>query len=57
MGEEAEAVLLSINATAEERNVYDTVIQKFDELFKVRTNVIYERARFNCRNQNDGEPA
>ena len=50
LGEEAEAVLTSTNATAEDRKVYDTIIGKFDEFFKIRKNVIFERARFNRRN-------
>ena len=57
LGEEAEGVLTSTNVTADERKVYDTVVGKFDAFFKVRRNVIFERARFNRRNQLDGEPA
>ena len=57
LGEEAEAVLTSTNATAEDRKVYDIIIGKFDEFFKIRKNVIFERARFNRRNQQDGETA
>ena len=29
---------------------------EFDDLFKVRKNFIYERARFNCRNQQSETP-
>ena len=57
LGEQAEAVLTSTNITAEERKIYDTVIAKLDEFFKVRKNVIFERARFNRRNQLEGESA
>ena len=57
LGEEAEAVLNSTNATQEESKEYDTVIGKFDAFFKVRKNVIFERARFNRRNQLEGELA
>ena len=32
-------------------------MQKFEEFFKVRRNVIFERARFNRRNQLSGESA
>ena len=56
LGEEAEAVLTSTNATEEERRTYDTVIEKFNGFFKIRNNVIFERARFN-RSQIDGETA
>ena len=57
MGEEAEAVLASTNATEDDRKTYATVLAKFDAFFQVRKNVIYERARFNRRNQQSGETA
>ena len=50
-------VLASTNITEEEKKVYETVCGKFDDFFKVRRNVIFERARFNRRNQLEGEPA
>ena len=50
MGEEAEVILNSTGASDEEKD-YATILQKFDEFFKVRQNVIYERARFNRRSQ------
>ena len=49
--------MTSTNITDEERKLYDTVMSKFDAFFKVRRNVIYERARFNRRNQREGETA
>ena len=57
LGEEAEAVLASTNATDEERKEYQEVLDKFDSFFQVRRNVIYERARFNRRSQQSGETA
>ena len=57
LGEEAEAVLSSTNPTEDDRKDYARVIGKFDEYFKVRKNVIYKRARFNKRNQQNGESA
>ena len=33
------------------------MVEKLDDFFKVRKNVIYERARFNRRNQRQGETA
>jgi hypothetical protein len=57
LGEEGEAVLISTNATEEERKSYETAIGKFDSYFKVRKNVIYVIARFNRRNQLQGESA
>ena len=47
MGEGAAAVLASTNITAEERKVYLKVVEMFDAFFRVRKNVIFERARFN----------
>ena len=55
MGETAEDVLSSTDITAEEKQTYASVIAKFDSFFKVRKNVIFERARFNSRCQKDGE--
>ena len=56
MGEGAAAVLASTNITAEERKVYLKVVEKFGAFFRVRRNVIFERARFNQRCQREGEP-
>ena len=47
LGEEAENVLASTNITDKEKNDYDTVLLKFNSFFKIRKNVIFERARFN----------
>ena len=49
MGEEADTILCSTNATEDERKNYDSVCKKFDDFFKIRSNVIYERTRFNKR--------
>lgn len=57
LGEEAEDVLTSTNITNDDRKKYDAVVGKFDEFFKVRKNVIYERARFNRRSQHEEETA
>ena len=57
LGEEAETVLASTGLTDAEREVYATVLGKFDGYFKVRLNVIFERARFNRRSQQEGESA
>jgi len=57
LGEEAESVLASTNATEADRADYTRVLEKFDAFFKVRKNVIYERARFNRRTQQSGETA
>ena len=55
LGKEAEAVLTSTNITEADKQVYDSVMTKFDEFFQVRRNIIFERARFNRRAQLQGE--
>ena len=57
LGEEADCVLTSVNATADDRKVYAKVLELFDDYFKVRRNVIFERARFNRRVKLPGETA
>ena len=55
LGEEADNVLISTNISEENRKNYDDVLAKFDAHFKVRKNIIFERARFNPRTQEDDE--
>jgi len=55
LGKDAEDVLVSTNITDAQRKVYDSVMKKLDDHFKVRRNIIYERARFNQRTQQSGE--
>ena len=50
-------MLSSTKISTEDAKKYDKVIGKFDEHFKVRKNVIFERARFNKRDQLEGETA
>ena len=57
LGADAEDVLLTTNITTEHRKKYQKVLEKFDEFFAVRRNVIFERARFNKRTQQQGESA
>ena len=57
MGDEAEDILISTNISSDDKKSYDRVLEKFNDYFKVRKNVIFERARFNRRNQLKGEPA
>ena len=57
MGDEGDDVLTPTNITTAGRKKYDTVHSKFDSFFDVRKNVIYERAKFNQRNQKEGETA
>ena len=55
LGEEADDVLTSTNISAESRKKYDDVLAKFYTHFKVRKNIIFERARFNRRVQEEEE--
>ena len=57
MGEEADTVLASTHISAEDQKKYDAVVGKFDAYFKVRRNIIFERAKFNRRSQREGESA
>ena len=57
LGEEAHDVLASTNISTEDSKKYSKVLKKFDDPFDVRKNIIFERARFNKRNQLDGETA
>lgn len=56
MGKEAEDILASLKLTGAEMTNYATVKRKFEEHFIPCTNVIYERARFNCRVLQPNEP-
>ena len=55
MGEAAEDTLSSTNISSEDRKKFESVMAKFDTFFKVRKNVIFERARFNSRKQGSNE--
>ena len=57
MGEESEALLDSMNINDKEKQDYAVVLVQFDNFFKVRRNIIFERARFNRRSQQEGEMA
>ena len=57
LGEQAEDVLSSTGISEDNRKKYSEVMNKFDAYFQVRKNVIFERARFNRRNQLPGETA
>ena len=57
LGEDAEDVLDTTRITSEDKKKYSKVIEGFDSYFKVRKNLIFERARFNKRNQLPHETA
>jgi len=44
MGNEAEDMLASTNISDDDRKNYSRVITKFDTFFKIRKNIIFERA-------------
>ena len=50
-------VLTSTNISNDDRKKFDKVVDKIDEYFMVRKNIIFERARFNLRVQQEGEVA
>ena len=56
LGEEAEDILASTNISDDQRKQYEAVLSKFDSFFRVRKNVIIERAKFNRRPQLPDEP-
>ena len=56
-GQASGDVLTSTGISAEDQKKYDAVMKKFDEFFKIRRNIILERAKFNQRNQSGGETA
>ena len=56
MGDLADDILRSFGLSAEQQT-YDAVKKKFEDHFVKRRNVIFERARFNQRRQEDGETA
>ena len=55
MGDAADDILSSFGLTDDEKKDYDTVVEKFDRHFVKKRNVIFERARFNQRKQEEGE--
>ena len=57
MGEEADDIVISFGLDAEEMEQYELVKNKFESHFVVKRNVIFERAKFNLRNQQDNESA
>ena len=55
MGEKADDILNSFGLSDDERKVYRTVEEKFDNYFEPQRNVIFQRAKFNQRKQLPGE--
>ena len=55
MGESADNILSSMGLNDEDKGKYDVVKSKFTAHFVKGINVIYERAKFNQRSQQEGE--
>ena len=55
MGDEADDILRSFGLSEANRKKYDAVKGKFNNHFDQRRNVIFERARFNMRRQEESE--
>lgn len=56
MGDEADDILKSFSLGEDDSKKYKVVKEKFDSHFVKRRNIIYERAKFNMRKQEVGEP-
>ena len=55
MGDEADDIFSSFNLTDAQKKEFKTVKEKFDNHFVAKRNVIFERAKFNQRNQEPNE--
>ena len=55
MGENADDIFHSFDLSDEDKKKYKTVKNKFDSHFVKRKNIIYERAVFNRRKQEESE--
>ena len=55
MGDEADDILQSFGLSDADRKKYKSVKDKFEGHFIIKRNVIFERARFNMRVQEEGE--
>ena len=56
MGDAADDIYQSFRLTDERERSYEVVKKKFDDYFMKKKNVIYERAKFNMRRQEEAEP-
>ena len=54
MGQKAEEVMVTIKLTEEEGKKYACVKEKMDAFFIPKVNLVYQRAKFNTRNQQEG---
>ncbi|CAB4024099.1 Transposon Tf2-6 poly [Paramuricea clavata] len=56
MGDEADDIITSLGLSEQEMKSYETVRDKFENHFIAKRNVIFERAKFNVRIQDENEP-
>ena len=56
MGDNADDIFQAFKLSVEDMKKYDTVKGKFDNYFIKKKNIIYERAKFNSRRQEESEP-
>ena len=55
MGKEAGDIMVSFRLTADDAKQYELVKNRFESHFIVKRNIIFERAKFNLRSQQEGE--
>ena len=55
MGEAADDIMISFGLTADDAKQYEQVKNRFESHFIVKRNIIFERAKFNLRSQQEGE--
>lgn len=55
MGDVADDILTSFGLSDEDKKKYDTVVERFERHFVKKRNIIFERAKFNQRKQEEGE--
>ena len=55
MGDPADDILSSFGLSDEDKKKFEVVVERFERHFVKKRNVIFERAKFNQRKQEDGE--
>ena len=55
MGDEEDDIMRSFQLSEADQKKYKVVKERFDQHFVKKRNVIFERARFNKRKQEEGE--
>ena len=55
MGSESDDLVQSLDIAEGDQKKYDVVKKKLEDFFIIKRNVIFERAKFNLRSQQEGE--